>query len=61
MRAVVDPPLNLATSQGRFKWADDKTINLLKCLQELDSLYVKFSFLNIGSFQWLLGFEVMII
>ena len=60
MRAVVDPPLNLATSQGRFKWADDKTINLLKCLQELDSLYIKFSFLNIDSFQWLLGFEVMI-
>ena len=51
----------MATSQGRFKWTDDKPINLVKCLQELDSSYVKFSFLNIDSFQWLQGFEVTIV
>ena len=48
----------METSQGRFKWTDDKPINLRKCLQELDSSYVQFSFLNIDSFQCLQGFEV---
>ena len=41
----------MATSQAGFKWTDDKPINLRKCLEELDSSYVKFSFLNIDSFQ----------
>ena len=46
--------IKMATSQGRFKWTNDKPINLIKCLQELYSSYVKFSFLNIDSFQqWL--------
>ena len=31
----------MATSQGRFKWTDDKPVNLIKFLQELDSSYVK--------------------
>ena len=31
----------MATSQARFKWTDDKLINLTKCLQEFDSSYVK--------------------
>ena len=47
----------MSTSQARFKWTNGKSINLIKCLQELDSLYVKFSFLNIDSFQWLQGFK----
>ena len=51
----------MATSQGRFKWTDIKPINLVKCLQELESSYGKFSFLNINSFQWLQGFEVIIV
>ena len=49
------------TSQRRFKQTDDKPINLIKCLQELDSSYVKFSYLNIDSFQWLQGFEIIIV
>ena len=48
----------MATSQGRFKLTDDEPINLIKCLRELDSSYVKFSFLNIDSFHWLQGFKV---
>ena len=51
----------MATSQGRFKWTDDKPINLIKCLQELDSSYVKLPLLNNDSFQWLQGFEVIIV
>ena len=51
----------MATSQTRFIWTDDKPINLIKCLQEFDSSYVKFSFSNIDSFQWLQGFEVIIV
>ena len=27
----------MATSQVRFKWTDDKVINLIKCLQEFKS------------------------
>ena len=27
----------MATSQARFKWTDDKVINLIKCLQEFKS------------------------
>ena len=37
----------MTTSQTRFKWTDDKLINLIKCLEKFDSLYVNFSFLNI--------------
>ena len=51
----------MATSQGHFKRADDKPINLIKCLQELNSSYVKISFLNNDSFRWLQGFEVIIV
>ena len=51
----------MATSQSRFKWTDGKLINLIKCLQESESSYVIFSFLNIDSFQWLQGFEVIIV
>ena len=51
----------MATSQARFKLTDDKPINLIKCLQELDSSYIKFSFLNIDIFQWLQGLEVIIV
>ena len=51
----------METSQGHFKWTHGKAINLMKCLQELNSSYVKFSFLNIDSFQWLQGFEVTIV
>ena len=51
----------MATSQACFKWTDDKPINLIKCLQELDSSDVNFSFLNIDSFQWLQVFEVIIV
>ena len=40
----------MATSKARIKWINDKPINLIKCLQELDSSCVKFSFLNIDSF-----------
>ena len=29
--------IKMANSQGCFKWTDDKPINLIKCLQELDS------------------------
>ena len=47
--------------QGGFKWTDDKSVNLIKCLQESESSYVKFSFLNIDSFQWLQEFEVIIV
>ena len=50
--------LKMETSQGRFKWTDEKPINLRKCLQELDSLYVQLTFSNIDSFQCLQGFEV---
>ena len=50
----------MATSQGHFKCIDHKPINLIKCLQELDSSYVKFSFLNIDTYQWQ-GFKVIII
>ena len=50
----------MATWQERFKWIDDKPIILIECLQELDSSYVKISFLNADSFQWLQGFEVII-
>ena len=53
--------IKMATTQARFKWTDDKSINLIKCLQELDSSYVKSSFLNIDSFRWLQGFEVIIV
>ena len=28
----------MVTSQARFKWTDDKLINLIKCLQEFKSL-----------------------
>ena len=48
----------MTTSQARFKWTDDK---LTKRLQESERSYVKFSFLNIDSFQWLEGFEVIIV
>ena len=41
----------MATSQACFRWIDDKLINPMKCLQEFKSSYVKFSFLNIDSFQ----------
>ena len=51
----------MTTSQARFKWTDDKLINLIKGLQEFDSSYVKFSFLNTDSFQRLQGFEVTIV
>ena len=51
----------MKTWQGGFKWTDDKAINLMKCLQESDSSHVKFSFLNIDSFQWLQEFEVIIV
>ena len=34
----------MTTLQARFKWSDDKLINLIKWLQELESSYVKFSF-----------------
>ena len=51
----------MTTSQARFKWTDDKLNNLIKCLQEFESSYVKFSFQNIDSFQWLQGFEVIIL
>ena len=51
----------METSQGRFKWTYGKAINLIKCLQELNGSYAKFSFLNIDSFQWLQGFEVIIV
>ena len=47
----------MSTSPGRFKWTDDKLINLIKCLQDFDSSNVKFSFLNIDGFQWLQGFK----
>ena len=33
----------------------------MKCLEEFDSSYAKFSFLNIDSFQWLQAFEVVIV
>ena len=49
----------MTTSQTRFKWTDDKLINLIKCLEEFDSSYVNFSFLSID-WQWLQGFEVII-
>ena len=58
---IIFKKIEMATSQGRFKWTDDKPINLIKCLKELDSSYVKFAFLNIDSFQWLQGFEVTIV
>ena len=29
--------IKMATSQARFKWTDDKLINLIKCLQEFKS------------------------
>ena len=51
----------MTTSKARFKWTDDKLNNLVKCLQEFESSYVKFSFLNIDSFQWLQGLEVIIV
>ena len=51
----------MATSKARFKWTDDNPVSLLKCLQELDNSYVKLSFLNIDSFQWLKVFEVIIL
>ena len=51
----------MATSQASFKWTDDNSINIKKCLQEFDSSYVKFSFLNFDSVQWLHGFEVTIV
>ena len=51
----------MATSQASFKRTDDNSINIIKCLQELDSSYVKFSFLNFDSVQWLHGFEVTIV
>ena len=51
----------MTTSKARFKWTDDKLNNLVKCLQEFESSYVKFSFLNIDSFQWLQVFEVIIV
>ena len=50
----------MMTSQARFKWTDDKLINLIKYLQEFDGSYAKFSFVNIDIFQWLQGFEVII-
>ena len=53
--------MNMATLQGCFKWTNDKLINLIKCLQEFASSYVKFSFLNIDSFQWLQRFEVIVV
>ena len=53
--------INLTTSQARFKWTNDKLINLIKYLQEFDSSNVKFSFLSIDSFQWLQGFEVIVV
>ena len=49
----------MATLQPRFRWTDDKLINLIKCLQELKNSYVKFSFLSTDSFQWLKRFEVI--
>ena len=51
----------MTTSKASFKWTDDKLNNLVKCLQEFESSYVKFSFLNIDSFQWLQGLEVTIV
>ena len=53
--------IKMATAKARFKWTDDKLINLIKFLQEFDSSYVKFSFFNIDSFQCLRGFEVIIV
>ena len=50
----------MATSQGHFKCIDHKPINLIKCLQELGSSYIKFSFLNTDTYQWQ-GFKVIII
>ena len=41
----------MATSQESFKCIDHKPINLIKCLEELDSSQVKFSFLNIDIYQ----------
>ena len=37
-----------------------KIYHLIKCLHEFDGSYIKFSFLNTDSFQWLQGFEVII-
>ena len=51
----------MTTSKASFKWTNDKLNNLVKCLQEFESSYVKFSFLNIDSFQWLEGLEVIIV
>ena len=51
----------MVTSQVRLKSTDDEPINLIRSLQEFDSLYGKFSFLNNDSFQWLQGFEVIIV
>ena len=51
----------MATSQARFKWTDDKLINLIKCLQEFTNSYVEFRFLNIDSFQWLQEFKVIMV
>ena len=53
--------IKMATSQAHFERADDKPINLIKCLQKLNSSYEKFSFLNIDSFQWLQRFEVIVV
>ena len=43
--------IKMVTSQARFTWTDGKPINLIKYLQELESSYLKFSFLNIDSFR----------
>ena len=43
--------IKMVTSQARFTWTDGKPINLIKYLQELESSYLTFSFLNIDSFR----------
>ena len=51
----------MATSQARFKWTNDKLINLTKYLQEFKSSWAKFSFWNNDSFQWQQGFSLIMV
>ena len=45
---IIDIFPNLdGTSQARFKWTDDKLINLIKCLREFDSSYAKYIYIYI--------------
>ena len=40
-------------------WWETYQFYVMKCSEEFDSSYEKFSFLNIDSFQWLQAFEVV--